>query len=75
MLLAFLLKASVGIYIFVIYLLHFSGENEHKKILFLQIWPACQLINFYFTPFLLRPLVVAVVGLLWNVYLAWKTNY
>lgn len=39
-----------------------------------QIWPACQLINFYFVPFLIRPLFVNIVAFFWNSYLAWKSN-
>ena len=38
------------------------------------IWPATQMINFYFVPFLVRPLVVSAVALVWNTYLAWKAN-
>jgi len=39
-----------------------------------KLWPAAQIINFYFVPFLLRPLYVNVVALFWNTYLAWRTN-
>jgi len=39
-----------------------------------KLWPAAQLVNFYFVPFLLRPLFVSVVALFWNTYLAWRTN-
>nr|ACO15358.1 Mpv17-like protein [Caligus clemensi] len=41
---------------------------------FTQIWPMAQLINFYFVPFLMRPLFVNFVALFWNSYLAWKLN-
>lgn len=39
-----------------------------------KVWPAFQLFNFYFTPFLLRPLLVNIAAFFWNSYLAWKTN-
>jgi len=39
-----------------------------------KIWPMAQLLNFYFVPFLLRPLFVSVVSLLWNTIFAWKAN-
>jgi len=39
-----------------------------------KLWPAAQIINFYFVPFLLRPLYVNFVALFWNTYLAWRTN-
>ena len=38
------------------------------------IFQAAQIVNFYFVPFLLRPLYVNVVALFWNTYLAWRTN-
>lgn len=51
-------------------------EKELKDIVITgwTIWPAAQIINFYFVPFLVRPLVVSAVALVWNTYLAWKAN-
>nr|ACO12458.1 Mpv17 [Lepeophtheirus salmonis] len=39
-----------------------------------KIWPMAQVVNFYFIPFLYRPLFVNIVALFWNTYLAWKIN-
>ena len=39
-----------------------------------QIWPAVQFCNFYFFPAHLRVLVVNVVSLFWNTYLAWTSH-
>lgn len=39
-----------------------------------MIWPAAQLVNFYFTPPQHRILFVNTVSLFWNTYLAYKTS-
>eukprot|EP00088_Acartia_fossae_P007435 TRINITY_DN13495_c0_g1_i2.p1 TRINITY_DN13495_c0_g1~~TRINITY_DN13495_c0_g1_i2.p1 ORF type:complete len:183 (-),score=16.46 TRINITY_DN13495_c0_g1_i2:391-939(-) len=39
-----------------------------------KLWPAAQIINFYFIPLQHRLLVMNLVALMWNTYLAWKTN-
>ena len=51
-------------------------RNELKNIVITgwKIWPTVQIINFYFVPFLVRPLVVGAIALVWNTYLAWKTR-
>ncbi|TPX47562.1 hypothetical protein SeMB42_g03279 [Synchytrium endobioticum] len=37
-----------------------------------QVWPAFQLVNFYFVPPLYRSLAVAGVSTGWNSYMCWK---
>jgi len=51
-------------------------QRDYKDILLTnwKLWPATQLANFYFVPFQHRILVVNVVALVWNTYLAYKTN-
>ncbi|ESO96612.1 hypothetical protein LOTGIDRAFT_143853 [Lottia gigantea] len=39
-----------------------------------KIWPAAQLVNFYFMPLQHRVLFVNFVALGWNTYLAWKSE-
>ena len=37
-----------------------------------QIWPLIQIANFYFVPLKHRILVMNLVGLVYNTYVAWK---
>ncbi|XP_078255550.1 mitochondrial inner membrane protein Mpv17-like isoform X3 [Rhinoraja longicauda] len=38
------------------------------------IWPAAQLLNFYFISLQNRLAVVQIVALMWNTYLSWMAN-
>ena len=39
-----------------------------------KVWPAVQFLNFYLFPAHLRVLVVNIVSLFWNTYLAWTSH-
>jgi protein Mpv17 len=39
-----------------------------------KLWPAVQIINFYLIPNRHRVLVINFVGLLWNTYVAWRSE-
>ncbi len=51
-------------------------HRDYKPMLLASysLWPAVQLINFYLIPNSHRVLVINFVGLLWNTYIAWKSE-
>lgn len=54
--------------------LHYSSPIISCVFLFFQIFPWIQMINFYYVPFLLRPLIINIVALFWYTFLAWYAN-
>lgn len=52
----------------------FCNSGYCVLILIFQIWPWVNLVNFYYVPFLLRPLVINFVAFFWYTYLAWVAN-
>lgn len=48
-------------------------KQEYFNVLFscYKLWPAAQLINFYFVPLVFRVNFTNIISLGWNTYLAW----
>jgi protein Mpv17 len=62
-----------------------TGSTEHVKHLFQRqfvpimkanyaIWPAVNLVNFWFVPIDLRVLYLSSFGLVWSTYLCYEAN-
>eukprot|EP00918_Siedleckia_nematoides_P051316 GHVU01112303.1.p1 GENE.GHVU01112303.1~~GHVU01112303.1.p1 ORF type:complete len:186 (+),score=19.24 GHVU01112303.1:140-697(+) len=51
-------------------------KQDYKEVLITnyKVWPAAQLINFYFVPLQLRVVYVQVIALFWNTYIAYIGN-
>lgn len=78
------LPPYIATFIVVMSKLRFESNSEVKTKLYrdfkpillasYQLWPLVQIGNFYFVPLQHRILVMNLVGLMWNTYIAWKAE-
>lgn len=51
-------------------------EREYPEILVAnyKLWPAIQLLNFYFVPLNYQVVLVQIIAVMWNTYICFKTS-